>query len=172
MVVSLLLRSGIAASFAALLIRSVRGRRGQASSDRSETPLLDVGLDEDETSLSEVDVNSSRAVCTDGREEVLCLETVDYLFELLAIAREEDSTGSRTVTHANNIALYQWGTIFLTGHVVHDLEGLGLITRECLLIIVFTWSTKAIENNATGTRAAGNPEDKDDQSDEDDGSEG
>jgi hypothetical protein len=95
----------------ATLLRSVRGWRSQTSSDGGQTPFLDIGLDEDEAGLSEVDVNSSRAVCANGGEEVLCLETVDYLFELLTIACKEDSTSSRPVTHTNNIALYQWGPI-------------------------------------------------------------
>jgi hypothetical protein len=95
----------------ATLLRSVRGWGSQTSSNGGETPFLDVGLDKDESSLSEVDVDSSRAVCADGGEEVLRLETVDYLFELLTIACEEDSTSPRSVTHADNIALYQWGPV-------------------------------------------------------------
>ena len=55
----------------ATLLRSIRGWRSQASSDGSETPFFDVGLDENEAGLPEVDVNSSGTICSNGGEEIL-----------------------------------------------------------------------------------------------------
>ena len=89
----------------ATLLRSIRWRRRKAASHRCQAPFLDVGLNEVETSLSKIDVNRSRAVGANSREEVLSLETVNDLFQLLAITSEEDSTGSGTVSNTNNIAL-------------------------------------------------------------------
>lgn len=93
----------------ATLLRSIRGWRSQASSDGSETPFLDIGLDENEAGLSEVDVNGGGTVCSNGGEEVLCLETMDYLLQFLTVTSEEDSSSSRTITHADNVALNQGG---------------------------------------------------------------
>lgn len=89
----------------ATLLRTVRRRWRKAASYWRESPLLDVGLDEVEACLAEVDVDSGRTVGADSREEVLRLETVDNLLELLAIAGEEDSARSRSVSDAYNVTL-------------------------------------------------------------------
>lgn len=55
----------------AALLRAIRGWRGETASDGREAPFLDVGLDEDETRLTKVNVDGGWAVCTNCREEVL-----------------------------------------------------------------------------------------------------
>ena len=112
----------------ATLLRAVRRRRRQASSDRSKTPLLDVGLDEDEASLAKVDMNNRGTVGADSREEVLCLESMDDLIKFLAVASEEDGSGSWTVTNTNDIACN------VLRAIVHAAEGLVVATVAVGLI--------------------------------------
>jgi len=121
----------------ATLLRSIRGWRSQASSDGSETPFFDVGLDENEAGLPEVDVNSSGTICSNGGEEILCLETVNYLLKFLTVASEEDSASSRTITHADDIALDQGGTIRSRAKwlVITASTG-GLVSNR---VLVVTW---------------------------------
>ena len=90
--------------YASLLGTIWRWRRERAR-DGGETPLLDVGLDEDEAGLSEVDVDDSWADGADGWEEVGRFETVDDLLEFLAVAGEEDGARAGTVAHADYVAL-------------------------------------------------------------------
>jgi hypothetical protein len=121
----------------ATLLRSIRWRRSQASSHRSQTPFLDVCLDENEAGLTKVDVNSSRTICTDRREEVLRLEPVNNLLELFTIASEEDSTGSRTITYPNDITLHQWRTIGSRAEWLIVAAGTSRLISDRVLVI--TW---------------------------------
>lgn len=58
------------------LLGAVRRRGCERSGNRGEAPFLDVGLDEHEAGLAEVDVDDTGTVCADGREEVMRLEPV------------------------------------------------------------------------------------------------
>lgn len=61
--------------------------------------------------------------------------------------------------------------IFLTGHVVHGLEGFSLVAGEGLLIVVFAGAAETVEDDAAGVCAARYPEDEDDEGDQNDGAE-
>lgn len=93
------------------LLGAVRGWRREAAGNGGEAPFLDVGLDEDESRLAQVDVHSSRAVGADSREEVLRLEPVDDFLELLAVASKEDGTGPGSVSNADDVALDEAGAV-------------------------------------------------------------
>lgn len=122
------------------LLRSVRRRRREASGSGSQTPFLDIGLDEDETGLTKVDVDHGRTVGANSGEEVLRLETVDHLLELLAVASKEDGTGSRAVANTDNIALHQLGAVGsrAKGLVVATGSGRLVPNRE----LVVSWETR------------------------------
>jgi hypothetical protein len=89
----------------ATLLRAIWWWGGQAASDGSQAPFLDVGFDKDETSLTKVDVDDGGAVGSDSREEVLRLETMDYLVEFLTVASKEDGSSSWPIPNSDNIAL-------------------------------------------------------------------
>lgn len=57
-------------------------------------------------------MNDSRTVGADGREEVLCLETVDNFVEFLSITGEEDGTGPRAISDADDVALDEWRAVW------------------------------------------------------------
>lgn len=54
----------------AALLASVGGRGREGAGRGGETPFLDVGFDEDEAELAEVDVDGGGAVSANCREEV------------------------------------------------------------------------------------------------------
>lgn len=87
------------------LLGTVRGWRREAAGDGGESPFLDVGLDEDEARLAEIDMNRGWAVGANSREEVLRLETVNDFLELLAVASKEDSSGPGSVPNTYDVAL-------------------------------------------------------------------
>ena len=87
------------------LFTAIRWRWGETAGHGCETPLLDVGLDEDEARLSEVDVHGARPVGAHGWEEVLRFETVGDVLELLAVAGEEEGSSAGAVTDADYVAL-------------------------------------------------------------------
>lgn len=89
----------------AALLRTIRRWWRKRACDGSKTPLLDVGFNEDETSLSEVDMHNSWTDGADGREEVGRLQTVDNLLKFLTVAGEEDGASTRAVAYADNVAL-------------------------------------------------------------------
>lgn len=93
------------------LLGAVRGWRREATGDRGEAPFLDVGLDEDESRLAQIDVNSGRPVGADGREEVLRLEAMHDFLELLAVASKEYGTGAGSISNADNVALDKTGAV-------------------------------------------------------------
>lgn len=97
------------------LFRSVWRRRRQATSDGSQPPLLDIGLDKDEAGLAEVDVNYGRTIGANRGEEVLRLESMSDLFQLLTIAGEKDGASSRAISDTDNVALHElrsiWGWV-------------------------------------------------------------
>ena len=51
-------------------------------------------------------MHGTRAVCADGGEEVLGLETVGYIIKFLAVASEEDGACAGAVANAYHVALY------------------------------------------------------------------
>lgn len=61
--------------------------------------------------------------------------------------------------------------IFGAGHVVHGLQGLGLLTQKGLLVIILAGPAEAIKDNASRARAARCPKHEDDEGDENDGPE-
>lgn len=71
----------------------------------SQAPFLDIGFNENEASLAKVDVDSCGSVGANSGEEILVLHPMDRVIEFLAVASEEDATGSRAVSASNNIAL-------------------------------------------------------------------
>ena len=90
--------------YASLFASVWRGRRKTACHGR-QAPFLDVGFDEDETALAEVDMHCARAVGADCGEEVLGFQTVGHVVEFLAVAGEKDGARSGAVSDANNVAL-------------------------------------------------------------------
>lgn len=112
----------------ATLFGAVRRRGCEAARDGRQSPFLDVGLDEDEAGLAEVDVDSSRAVGADGREEVLGLEAVDDFLELLAVAGEEDAACPGSVADTDNVALNELGAVRCL------VEGLVVAAVACGLV--------------------------------------
>lgn len=72
------------------MLTAVRRRRSQAARHGGQTPLLDVGFDEDKSHLAEIDVHGTGPVGTDGGEEVGDFLVMDDFFQLLAVAREKD----------------------------------------------------------------------------------
>ena len=95
----------------AALLAAVRRRRGQASRQGCEPPLLDVGLDVDEAHLPKVDVHRARPRGAHGREEILRLEHLRDFLQLLAVAREEDGPGARPVADADDVAAHVGGAV-------------------------------------------------------------
>lgn len=96
------------------LLRSIWRWRCQAASHRCETPLLDVGFDEDEAGLAKVDVDGAGTIGSDGREEVLGLETMDDILQFLSVASEEDCARARAIANTYDIALHVLGTVLCT----------------------------------------------------------
>ncbi len=77
----------------------------------SQPPLLHVGLDEDESGLTKVDVDDARPVRAEGWEEVLRLQAVDHVLQSLAVPREEYCPRPRSVANTNNVALDNLRTV-------------------------------------------------------------
>lgn len=116
----LALANPISATFEknAALLAAVWGRWGEAASHRSQSPLLDIGFDKDETHLAKVDLDVTWPVGSDGREEVLRLEAVGNIIQLLAVASEKDSSGAGSVADSYNVSL------LIRRRVVGSREGL------------------------------------------------
>lgn len=95
----------------ATLLAAVWRRGRKTAGHRSQAPFLDIGFDEDEAHLAEVHVDVARAVGADGREEVLGFQAVGDVFELFAVAREEDGSGAWTVADADHVALFVGGCV-------------------------------------------------------------
>jgi len=83
---------------------AIRRRRSQTARHRRKTPFLDIGLNEHEAHLAEVDVHFTGTGGADGGEEVWVLERVRYVFELAAIAGEEDGSSARAIAYADDVA--------------------------------------------------------------------
>jgi len=92
---------------------TVSGRWSEGTDHGSQSPLLDVRFDKDETCLTEVDVDRRRTVRGDGWEEVVFRQTDVGIFELLAVPGEEDSSGAGPVADPENVAFSQRGTVGL-----------------------------------------------------------
>lgn len=92
---------------------TIGGRRCERSHHGCQPPLFDVGLNKDEASLTKVDVNLTSTIGSDSREEIVAIQADEGIFESLAVAGEEDGSGSRTVADANHVALTVGGTIGL-----------------------------------------------------------
>lgn len=95
----------------AAVLGAVGRRRRERAVHRCESPLLDVGFDEDEAELAEVDVHGARAVRAERREQVEGFEPVRYVVEFFAVAGEEDGTAARSVPNAYYVALDVGGAI-------------------------------------------------------------
>lgn len=108
------------------LLAAVRRRRRQAAGLRREPPFLDVGLDEHEAQLAEVDVHLAGPVGADRGEEVLRFEPVRHVFEFLAVAREEHGSRARSVADADDVALDVLGAVGCPGEgLVVPAEAVG-----------------------------------------------
>jgi hypothetical protein len=106
----------------------IRWRRGQCANARRQSPLLDVGLDEDEAGLAEVDVDGRRPARADAREEVEALEADEAVLMLTAVAREEDGSGPRPVADTEDVALAQRWAVRMGGErVVVRPEAIGAV---------------------------------------------
>lgn len=95
----------------AALLAAIRRRRRKAASHGCQTPLLDIGFDKDKAGLSEVYMHDARAVCADRGEEVGCLEAVSDVFQLLAVARKENSSSPWPVSNTYHVALNNAGSV-------------------------------------------------------------
>lgn len=106
------MRALVAATFAArieedaTLFAAIRRRRREAASHRRKTPFFYVSFDEDEARLSKVNMDSAGSVGTNGGKEVVGFQPVGYILELFAVACEEDGSCSRSISNADNVALY------------------------------------------------------------------
>lgn len=89
----------------AALLAAVRWGRSQAARHGGQAPFLDIAFNKDEPHLTKVDMDRTRAVGPDGREEVLGAIVVGHILQLLAVAGEEDGPGPGSVANANHIAL-------------------------------------------------------------------
>lgn len=95
----------------AALLTTVRRWWRQTAGHRRQTPFLDVGLDEDEAALAEVDVHGAGPLRADGGEKVLRFEAVGHVVELFAVACEEDGAGAGTVADTDDVALDVFRTV-------------------------------------------------------------
>jgi hypothetical protein len=93
------------------LLTAIWRRGSQAASLRGKAPFLHIGLDEDESHLSKVDMNLARSLSADRGEEVLRFETVCDIVQFLAVTGEEDGTSARPVPDSYNITLDICGTV-------------------------------------------------------------
>ena len=93
------------------MLAAVRWWWSQAAGHGRQSPLLNIGFDEDESHLAEIDVNSTRAVSPNGREEVLAFQVVRELVQLLAVPGEENGAGARSVPYADDVSLDIRGSI-------------------------------------------------------------
>lgn len=53
--------------------------------------------------------------------------------------------------------------VFCTLHVIHGLQGFCLLSRKCLLVIIFTGSADSVEENATRVCVSEEVDDQEDQ---------
>ena len=95
----------------AALFAAIRRWRRKAARYWSKTPFLDVRFNEDEPVLTKIDVHSTRAICTDGREKVLRLQPVRDIIQFLAVPSKEDRARSWSISNTNNITLVILGAI-------------------------------------------------------------
>jgi hypothetical protein len=119
----------------ATLFGAIRWRRSQATSHGSQTPFLDVCLDEDEAGLTKIDVDDSGTVGTDGWEEIWRLKTVDNLVEFLAVASEKDGAGPWAVSNTDDVALDEMWSIWSRAEWLVVAAGTGRLVRGRVLVI-------------------------------------
>ena len=93
------------------LLTPIWGWWRKTARHRRQPPFLDIRFDENKAGLAKVDVHCTRAVCADGGEEILGLETVGYIVEFLAVASEEEGARAGPVTAAYLVALYVRGAV-------------------------------------------------------------
>lgn len=55
------------------------------------------------------------SIGSNRREKVLRLEVVRNFIKLFTVSREEDATSPWSITHSNNITLYELGTVSRRG---------------------------------------------------------
>ena len=95
----------------AALLRTIWRWRCERPSHGSETPLFNIGFDEDKASLTKVDMNNAGSVRADRGEEVLRLQAVYHILQLLSVSSKENRATSGAVTDTNNIALNDLRTV-------------------------------------------------------------
>ena len=88
------------------LLASIRRRRRETARHGCEAPFLHIRFDENETHLSEVDMDCAGSIGTDCGKEILCFKSMGDVVELLAVACEEDRSTSRSVSNTDNVTLY------------------------------------------------------------------
>jgi hypothetical protein len=93
------------------LLATVRRWWRKTAGHRRKTPFLDIGLDENEAALAEVDVHGAGPLRADGGEEVLRFEAVGHVIKLFAVACEEYGAGTGTVADTDDVALDIFRTV-------------------------------------------------------------
>lgn len=107
---------------------AISGRRSKGSSHGSQAPFLDVGLDEDEAGLAEVDVHRGRPGGPDGRKQVESVQPHIRILQFLSVPREEHRARPRPIADPQHITFLQRRAVRGRGEwVVVRLEA---ITRE------------------------------------------
>lgn len=93
------------------LLAAIWGWRSQTARHGCQTPLLHVGLNKNETHLTEIDVHLARPVSANSGEEILRFKTMCYVVQFFSIAREEDGACSGPISDADDITLYVCRTV-------------------------------------------------------------
>ena len=78
--------------------RTVRRRWGKCSNTWCQAPLLDVGFDENESSLTKVYVDTAGSIGAHGREQVVVHKSGECVIHLPAVPGVEHCSGAGTVT--------------------------------------------------------------------------
>lgn len=92
----------------ATLLAAVWWRGCKTASHRRQTPFLHIRFDENKSHLSEVDVDVTGSICPHGWKEILTFQVVCNFVQLFTISREEDTSGSRSISYTNDISLHIW----------------------------------------------------------------
>lgn len=79
----------------------------QATCHRSQAPFLNVGLDEHEAHLAEIDMDGTGTVGSNSWEQILRPIVVNHVLQFLPIAGEKYCARSRPVANTDDIALEQ-----------------------------------------------------------------
>lgn len=119
----------------AALLTTVWWGRGEAARHGGETPFLHIGFNEHESHLTKIHVDRTRTVGTNGWEQVLGAVIVNHILKLLAVAREEDRSRSRSITDPDHVALEEWGSIWGGCEwLIISAVARRLISNGCLVV--------------------------------------